>query len=231
MYRIDTTCKQMALGLALVTAAVMTTPCLAATPTDSSDGFMMMTINTACGKQNPAKLAPNPVEQLQAVHKLSQNKSPETFQGLIEVLQSSSPLARRKAAKALLDEWPVIAQATKSQQRASNWVEQLKPFMKDTDWVVQKTVVRLLALMHAGNAKAAVATFTISMTPEDRAFFETGLTAVKPASTAPTAQADEPTEVIAVSQPAAPQALPEPPATITLDGLQKASLVGSPFTH
>ena len=229
MYRIvtDKIGKPMALSLAFMAAVVVVSPCMAADKASQpSDGFMMFTINTACGKQNPAKLAPNSVEQLQAVHKLSQTKSPETFQGLIDVLQSSSPLARRKAAKALLDEWPIVSQASKSQRLAGTWVEQLKPFMKDTDWVVQKTVVRLLTIMNSGASKAAVQSFTISMTPEDRTFFETGLTAVKPTTITASPKAPVEPDVVAVDT-----TLPVPPVPELVDGLQKASLPESVSTH
>lgn len=83
---------------------------------------------------------PSIVEQLQSIHRLAQSASPAAWQGLVSALGSQYPLARRKAARGLLDR---VAETPAPEQR--QLVTSIQHELNNPDPLVQKTLIRVVA--------------------------------------------------------------------------------------
>lgn len=94
------------------------------------DGYSMV------GWVNTASI----VEQLQTIRRLSQSASQEAISGLVTALNSPFPLARRKASRCLLEKVRVAQPNEKI-----CLVKELKPALTNSDPVVQRNIVRLMA--------------------------------------------------------------------------------------
>src|SRR5271156_5532157 len=77
------------------------------------------------------------VEQLQVIHRYAQSTSPTAISGLISALDSTYPLARRKASRSLLEK----AQSADPEQKQF-MAKKLGPSLANTDPVVEKNMVR-----------------------------------------------------------------------------------------
>lgn len=97
------------------------------------------------------------VEQLQAIHRISQNSSTQAFQSLMSALDSPFQLARRKASRSLLEK-----SHKASPEDRLMLVNLLKTDLKDTDPVVQKNLIRTMADLNIPEAREALKSFFTS---------------------------------------------------------------------
>lgn len=119
---------------ALAAAFCLSTACMAAETgsLQSSEAFQSPGVYWVA--------VPSIVEQLQSIHRLAQSSAPEAWQGLVNALGSQYPLARRKAARGLLDRVPVTP--APEQRRL---VTSIQKELNNADPMVQKTLIRVVA--------------------------------------------------------------------------------------
>lgn len=139
------------LSLSLLLGTVLPLPVqaetVAANPpsvTAASDGYAMMNWLGSLSI----------VEQLQTIHRLGENASPQALYGLITALQSPFPLARRKAARSLLD------RALSGEREEKHLLAQeLLPTMGKNDPIVQKNIIRILARLNMPESQETLRQF------------------------------------------------------------------------
>ncbi len=91
----------------------------------------------------------NVVEQLQQIHRLGQDDTQASLVALVEALQSPLPLARRKAARSLLERTKTLPPDEKKLL-----FHRLEPVLNATDPVVQRDLIRVLAVLETPEALA-----------------------------------------------------------------------------
>jgi hypothetical protein len=97
------------------------------------------------------------VEQLQVIHRYAQSTSPTAISGLMSALDSTYPLARRKASRSLLE----MAQSADPAQKQL-MAKKLGPSLANTDPVVQKNMVRLMADLRIPEAQNTLKHFFVA---------------------------------------------------------------------
>ena len=91
---------------------------------------------------------PSIVEQLQTIHRLSQNNNPDAVMQLISALKSPYPLAQRKACKSIVEKVK-----TMPLDKKKSVVPQLQGALHSPDAMVQKDIVCLMADLHLPEAQ------------------------------------------------------------------------------
>ncbi len=131
-------------GVVLAESVVSVTPPATEVAAPASGGVAMMSIVGPAGV----------VEQLQAIHRLGQSVSKESLAGLVSALDSSYPLARRKASSTLLESIKLVEPEEK------RWlVVALADALRNSDVMVRKNIVRLMAVAGVPEANQALRQF------------------------------------------------------------------------
>ncbi len=94
------------------------------------------------------------VEQLQTIHRYSQANSPEALMGLISALNSPYQLARRKAARSLMEKGAEAEALTRE-----GMIEQIAPALTSKDQFVSKSILKLLVQLDVPDSRQAIKQF------------------------------------------------------------------------
>lgn len=117
------------------------------------DGFSMMNWFSSLGI----------VEQLQTIHRLGQSSSSYAISGLISALDSPFPLARRKASHSLVEKIRLASVEEKKEV-----AKKLSPTIENSDPIVQKDIVKLVANMNIPESRVLLQSFFQKSTKEEQ---------------------------------------------------------------